>query len=152
MNLKQVNVVLEKLSNEVTKLNKELNENITIFYEDNGSFNHVLFINKEDETKEITSYFDLYYKPSFYVNYTEEQTLDSDDIIERIKECDDTMTDEDIENYFNNKYKVKNWVFETCSRYYIDDEEYFNHIDYNNTDLVVEEIINDIKTYLEERE
>lgn len=152
MNIKQVNEVLEKLSKEVTKLNNELNENITIFYEDNGSFNHVLFINKEDETKEITSYFELYYKPSFYVNYTEEQCLDSDDIIERIKECDDTMTDEDIHNYFNNNYKVKNWAFETCSRYYIDDEEYFNHIDYGNTNLVVEEIIEDIRTYLEERE
>lgn len=152
MNMKQVNEVLEKLSKEVTRLNNELNENITIFYEDNGSFNHVLFINKEDETKEITSYFELYYKPSFYLNYTEEQSLDSDEIIERIQINDDTMTVEDIENYFNNNYKVKNWAFETCSRYYIDDEEYFNHIDYDNTNLVVEEIIDDIRTYLEERE
>ncbi|WP_323709404.1 hypothetical protein [Mammaliicoccus sciuri] len=152
MKLKQVNEVLEKLSNEVTKLNKELNENITIFYEDNGSFNHVLFVIKEDETKAITSTFDLYYKPSFYVNLSEELGMDSDDIIERIQENDDTMTVEDIESYFNNNYKVKDWAFETCSRYYNDDIEHFNHIDYENTDLVVDEIIKDIRTYLEERE
>ncbi|WP_239740299.1 hypothetical protein [Mammaliicoccus sp. P-M59] len=152
MNMKQVNEVLEKLSKEVIKLNKELNENITIFYEDNGSFNHVLFIIKEDETEAITSTFDLYYKPSFYVNLSEELGMDSDDIIERIQENDDTMTVEDIENYFNNNYKVKDWAFETCSRYHNDDIEHFNHIDYENTDLVVDEIIKDIRTYFEERE
>lgn len=151
MNLKQVNEVLEKLSKEVTKLNKELNEDITIFYEDDGAFNHVLFINKTDETEEDSSYFGLYYKPSFYVNFVEEQCIDNDEIFERIQINDDTMTDEDIENYFNHNYKVKDWAFETYTCYQYDGQ-YFSHIDYNNTDLVVAEIIDDIKTYLEERE
>lgn len=149
MNMKQVNEVLEKLSKEVTKLNNELNENITIFYEDNGSFNHVIFIRKENEEFGVISYFELYYKPSFYLNISEHEGIDTRDIVDRIQEIDDTMTKKDIENYLNSNYQVDDWAFETCIRVYDSDVEYFNLINDSNIDNVVNEIIEDIKYYLD---
>lgn len=149
MNMKQVNEVLKKLSKELTKLNKENKTDINIFYEDNGSFNHVIFHSQDMIGDETRKYFELYYKPSFYGNLTEEQSLYEDDIVSIIKEYDNTMTDEDIENYFNNNYVVKEWTFETCIRNDMDYDEDFNRIVSDNVDDVVSEIIKDIKIYLE---
>lgn len=149
MNIKQIKESISKLSKELTKLNKENKTDITIFYEDNGSFNHVIFHSQDMIGDETRKYFELYYKPSFYGNLTEEQSLYEDDIVSIIKEYDNTMTDEDIENYFNNNYVVKEWTFETCIRNDMDYDEDFNRIVSDNVDDVVSEIIKDIKIYLE---
>ena len=149
MNIKQINEVISKLSKELTKLNKKNKSDITIFYEDNGSFNHVVFHSTDMVGDETCKYFELYYKPSFYVNLSEEDNLSYDIIVDRIKEYDSTMTDEDIENYFNNNYDVKEWTFETRIANDMDYDEDFNTIISDNIDDVVREIMNDIKIYLE---
>lgn len=149
MNMKQVNEVISKLSKELTKLNKENKTDITIFYEDNGSFNHIVFHSQDMLGDETRKYFELYYKPSFYVNISEEDNLSYDIIVDRIKEYDSTMTDKDIENYFNNNYSVSDWVFETRIANDMDYDEDFNMIVSNNVNDVVSEILNDIKIYLE---
>lgn len=148
MNIKQINKTITKLSKELTELNKENKTNINIFYEDNGSYNHVIF-HTMDIGGEHFKYFELYYKPNFYVNISEENNLNYDLIIDRIKENDGTMTDEDIENYFNNNYSVSDWVFETRIANDMDYDEDFNTIITDNIDSAVSEIIEDIKTYLE---
>lgn len=96
MNIGQVNKVLSKLSEEVAKLRSETKENINIFYEDNGNFNHVIFHSIEDETGETLFQFDLYYRPSFYVNLSQEQYFDDEEIKEEIKLNDEKMTNQDI--------------------------------------------------------
>ena len=149
MNMKQVKEVISKLSNELTKLNKESETDIKIFYEDNGSFNHVVFHNTDMVGDETCKYFELYYKPSFYVNLSEENNLSYDLIIERIKENDDKITDKEIENYFNNNYDVKEWTFETRTVNDMDYDEDFNMIVSDNVNDVVSKILNDIKIYLE---
>lgn len=149
MNIGQVNKVLSKLSEEVAKLRSETKENINIFYEDNGNFNHVIFHSIEDETGETLFQFDLYYRPSFYVNLSQEQYFDDEEIKEKIKLNDEKMTNQDIENYLNGNYNVTDWVFETCIREYENYIENFNLITFDDVDLVVNEIIEDIKNYLE---
>lgn len=149
MNIKQINKTISKLSEKLTKLNEENKTDIRIFFEDNGSFNHVIFHSEDIADNETYKYFELYYKPSFYVNLSEENNLNYDLIIDRIKENDDTMTNEEIENYFNNNYKVSDWIFETRIANDIDYDEDFNTIITDNIDNAVSEIIEDIKTYLE---
>lgn len=149
MNIKQINEVISKLSKELTKLNKENKTDITIFYEDNGSFNHVIFHSQDMIGDETCKYFELYYKPSFYVNISEESNLSYDIIVDIIKEYNDKMTDEDIENYFNNNYSVSDWVLETRIANDMDYDEDFNTVITDNVDDAVSEILNDIKIYLE---
>lgn len=148
MKMKQINETLKNLSKELTKLNEENNTDINIFYQDDGSFNSVIF-HDIDMGNCHYKYFELYYKPSFYVNLSEESDLDYDMIVERIKEKDDTMTDRDIKNYFNNNYNVTDWVFETRIANESDYDEDFNTIITDNPIMATDEIINDIKTYLE---
>ena len=149
MNIKTVNKVLLKLSNEIEKLNKEHKTDIAIFYEDNGAFNHVIFDTIEDENNNFLANFDLYYKPSFYVNLSDNDNLDSEEIKKEIKLNDETMTDEKIEQFFNNNLTITNWAFETCIRNHDGMTQQFNYINNDNIDLVVSEIIEDIKNYLE---
>ncbi|WP_462131229.1 hypothetical protein LPB22_10705 [Staphylococcus aureus] len=43
MKLNEINKVIKKVSEELTNINKKYNTDINIFFEDNGSYNHVLF-------------------------------------------------------------------------------------------------------------
>ncbi|EVI54382.1 hypothetical protein T983_02227 [Staphylococcus aureus WAMC6102] len=41
MKLNEINKVIKKVSEELTNINKKYNTDINIFFEDNGSYNHV---------------------------------------------------------------------------------------------------------------
>lgn len=51
MRLNEINKVIKKVSEELTNINKKYNTDINIFFEDNGSYNHILFINNDDINK-----------------------------------------------------------------------------------------------------
>lgn len=44
MKLNEINKVIKKVSEELTNINKKYNTDINIFFEDNGSYNHVFYL------------------------------------------------------------------------------------------------------------
>ncbi|PTK31859.1 hypothetical protein BUZ51_01975 [Staphylococcus hominis] len=144
MKLNEINKVIKKVSEELTNINKKYNTNINIFFEDNGSFNHVLFINNDDINNYV--YFDLYYKAAFMVDLYEYNNIDENDLIEQIKLNDENLTNEQINAYFNNRYKPQNYTF--TIEIMKDDEINTPYIPDCSIDLCYQSIMEEIENFI----
>lgn len=144
MKLNEINKVINKVSEELTNINKKYNTNINIFFEDNGSFNHVLFINNDDIDNYV--YFDLYYKVAFMVDLYEYNNIDDNDLIEQIKLNDENLTDEQINAYFNNRYTPQEYTF--TIEIMKDDEINTLYIPDDSIDLCYQSIMEEIENFI----
>lgn len=144
MRLNEINKVIKKVSEELTNINKKYNTDINIFFEDNGSYNHILFINNDDINNYV--YFDLYYKAAFMVDLYEYNNINENDLIEQIKLNDENLTDEQINAYFNNSYTPQEYTFsiEIMRDHEIDTP----YIEDHSIDLCYQSIIKEIKNFI----
>lgn len=144
MKLNEINKVIKKVSEELTNINKKYNTDIKIFFEDNGSYNHILFINNNDIDNYI--YFDLYYKAAFMVDLYEYNNIDENDLIEQIKLNDENLSNEQINAYFNNRYKPQNYTF--TIEIMKDDEINTPYITDHSIDLCYQSIMEEIENFI----